>query len=115
RAAVRHGLRGRGLDDLAGDAGAGREPDPDDLAGAGTPRRLVDELAGGLVDQRDRRRGRTEHAGGGVHDASVSSIETASETPVSVRNGAPSALAKAATEATRRSGIISRPAAIVRS
>ena len=48
-------------------------------------------------------------------EASGSSIETASETPVSVRSGAPSALANAATDATRRSGIISRPAVIVRS
>ena len=48
-------------------------------------------------------------------EASGSSIETASEFPVSVRRGTPSALANAATEATRRSGIISRPAAIVRS
>ena len=48
-------------------------------------------------------------------DASGLSIETASDTPVSVRSGAPSALANAATDATRRSGIISRPAETVRS
>ena len=38
------------------------------LGGARAPGRLVDEIAAGLVDQRDRARGGLEHAGGRAHD-----------------------------------------------
>jgi hypothetical protein len=50
-----------------------------------------------------------------LRGASGWSTDSASERPRAGLSGAPSAFAKALIEATRRSGIISRPARIVRS
>src|SRR5437763_587928 len=49
-------------------AGAWGQPHAHDLVGTGAPGRLIDELAGGLIDQRDRGGRGPEHAGGGVYD-----------------------------------------------
>ena len=101
---------------------AGRQPDADDLARARSPGRLVDQLAGGPVGQRDRA------AAASKTPAAVRTMPSISvprrgrlldaereRLALRARERRPSAFAKAATDATRRSGIISRPAVIVSS
>ncbi len=122
-AAVADGLSLAARDHVARDAGARREPHADDLAGARAPGGLVDELAGGAVHERDRRGRGLEDAGRRSHDGlhhaarSVRLLHGQRERARRARAPAvrPSAFAKALIEATRRSGIISRPALMVRS